>query len=165
MVAVLCNGFLHATTLAGKQAEPFVEYIFGEVEVPSLDTDRGPIPPFDNTRNLTLNQQNPRVQVLLTWLAECIEEVRQELVERDKRRRYSREMRLLRKVADEIQGLLDEDFRVVQETLPWVTMPGARRRGKAKGHRSRDRDGVSPPLLRAPQGLIERGRTLVNRVL
>ena len=30
-IAVLCHGFLHATTLAGRSREPLVEYIFGEV--------------------------------------------------------------------------------------------------------------------------------------
>ena len=162
-VAILCNGFLHANTLAGKQADPFIEYVFGEVEVPSLDADTGPTPAFDNTRNLTLNMQNPRVQALLAWLAGCLEEVRQELVARDKRRRYSREMRLLRKFAGEIQGVLDDDFRVVQETLPWATMPGARRRGKAKRSRGSDEIKITP--TGRTQTLIERGRALVNRLL
>lgn len=165
-VAVLSGGFLHATTLAGKQAEPFVEYIFGEVEAPALDSDSDPIPAFDNTRNLTLNAQNPRVQALLGWLADCIEEVRQELIARDKRRRYSKEMRLLRKVAAEIQGFLEEDFRVVQDTLPWATMRGSRRRRKSKGQAaSPQKTGSSAqPAPRSPT-LLERGRAFVNRLL
>ncbi|HLF28741.1 MAG TPA: ATP-binding protein [Anaerolineae bacterium] len=161
-IAVLCNGFLHATTLAGKQAEPFVEYIFGEVEAPGLDADGEPLPAFDNTRSLTLNPQNPRVQALLDWLAECIETVRRELVARDKRRRYSKEMRLLRRVAGEIQDFLDEDFRVVQATMPWATLSG-RRRGKSK--RRSAPDATAPAAPSPGITLLERGRVLVNRVL
>ncbi len=162
-VAVLCNGFMHATTLAGKQSEPFVEFIFGEVEAPSLDEDSGPIPPFDNTRNLALNPQNPRVQVLTEWLGECIDEVRRELIERDKRRRYSKEMRLLHKVAGQIQSYLNDDFKVVQQAMPWATMPGARHRNKTK------RKGVSfgktaADAIQTPS-LVERSRSLVNRLL
>ncbi len=164
VIAVLSNGYLHAGTLAGKAGEPFVEYIFGEVEVPSLDEENDAIPAFDNTRSLTLNQQNPRVQALLAWLADCIEEVRRELVERDKRRRYSKEMRLLRKVAGEIEGFLAEDFTVVQETLPWATMPGSRRR-KTKGrHAGAAKRELPLPPIPEPT-LAERGRAWINRLL
>lgn len=161
-VAVLSGGFLHATTLAGKQGEPFTEYIFGEVEVPRLDEDTSPIPAFDNTRSLTLNPQNPLVQTLTRWLAECIAEVQHELIERDKRRRYSKEMRVLRKVSGEIETFLNEDFRVVQETMPWATMPGARRRAKRTNGKPRDEKTVAPA---PPRTLYERGRSLVNRLL
>jgi hypothetical protein len=165
VVAVLCNGFLQATTLAGKQSELFVEYIFGEVEVPGLDSDTGAIPPFDNTRNLSLNLQNPKVQVLLTWLSECIEEVRQELIARDKRRRYSREMRLLRRVANKIGNYLAEDFRVVQETLPWATMSG-RRRAKNKGRRQHDgKSELAPTEPARTLTLFERTQNWVNTLL
>ncbi len=103
------------------------------------------------------------MQALLTWLAECLEEVRQELVARDKRRRYSREMRLLRKFAGEIQDVLDDDFRIVQETLPWATMPGARRRGKTK--RPRSPDAAKIAAATQAETLIGRGRALINRLL
>lgn len=162
-VAVLCNGFLHATTLAGRQSEPFVEFIFGEVEAPSLDEESGPIPPFDNTRNLALNPQNPRVQALTDWLGECIDEVREELVERDKRRRYSKEMRLLHKVADEISGYLNDDFKVVQQAMPWATMPGARHRNKAKKKGGRFGKATADPIQTL--SLVERSRSLVNKLL
>lgn len=164
-VAVLCNDFLQATTLAGKQAEPFVEFIFGEVEVPGLDEDTGPIPPFDNTRNLALNPQNPRVQALLAWLGDCIQEVRAGLVERDRRRRYSKEMRLLHKVAGEIQTYLNDDFRVVQQTMPWATLPGSRRREEPK--KSAVSFAKTPIVLETlpPRSLLQRSRSLVNRLL
>lgn len=170
-VAVLCNGFLHATTLAGKQAEPFIEYVFGEVGVPSLDADDGPVPAFDNTRNLSLNPHNPRVQALLAWLAECLETVRQELVARDKRRRYSREMRQLRKLADEIQGFLDDDFRMVQAALPWATLSGTHRRSRDRarpGRRATRARQARDSLQRAAPKvatLVTRGRTWINRLL
>ena len=122
-IAVLCHGFLHAVTLAGRGRDPLVEYIFGEVEVPSLDDDPGPVPPFDNTRSLALNQHNPRVQVLEAWLGECMDEVLAKLEEREKRRRSDRERRLLKRVAGRIKSLLDEDFQEIQAALPWANLP------------------------------------------
>lgn len=163
-VAILCNGFLHATTLAGKQGEPFVEFIFGEVEAPRLDEDTGPIPPFDNTRNLALNPQNARVQALAAWLGDCIEQVRAELVERDRRRRYSKEMRLLVKVAGEIENYLNDDFRVVQQTMPWATLPGSRRRSPSK-KRTVTFAKTQTDAAQNPGSLIQRSRALVNRLL
>ena len=139
-IAVLCHGFLHAVTLAGRGRDPLVEYIFGEVEVPSLDDDPGPVPPFDNTRSLALNQHNPRVQVLEAWLGECMDEVLAKLEEREKRRRSDRERRLLKRVAGRIKSLLDEDFQEIQAALPWANLPSSR-------------GGIQPPsAVSAPRG-------------
>jgi hypothetical protein len=162
VIAVLCNGYLHATTLAGKQSEPFVEYIFGEVEAPMLDRDTGPLPPFDNTRNLALNPQNPRVQALNTWLADCIDQVLQELIERDRRRKYSQETRMLRKVADEIQSFLDDDFVRIQETLPWATISGTRRRKASRAKRTQSAAHLPKP---GTPSFVARGRAFVRRLL
>ncbi len=162
-VAVLSNSFLHATTLAGKQGQPFVEYIFGEVEVPSLDTETDPIPAFDNTRSLTLNPQNPRVQALSEWLARCIEEVRQYLIERDKRRSRSKEMRLLQKVSGEIGNFLTEDFRVMQEATPWTTRSGERHRHEKRSRTPRREERITAPHDPAP--FFEHSRRASDRQL
>ncbi|MBM3150705.1 MAG: hypothetical protein FJZ96_00640 [Chloroflexi bacterium] len=126
-IAVLCHGYLHATTLAGRSRAPLAEYIFGEVEVPGLDDDPGPVPAFDNTRSLGLNPQNPKVQALETWLGACIDEALRELAERERRRQKAREQRLLRRVAGRIKNFLDEDFQSIQESLPWASLPVARK--------------------------------------
>ncbi len=126
-VAVLCHGYLHAKTLAGKNGEPFIEYLFGEVEVPGLDEDPGPIPAFDNTRSLALNPQNPKIRVLEAWLGECIDGILRTLAERERSRQHARDQYLLRKVASRIKGFLDEDFRTIQESMPWASLPGSRK--------------------------------------
>ncbi|KAF0106635.1 MAG: Uncharacterized protein FD146_2434 [Anaerolineaceae bacterium] len=127
-IAVLCHGFLHAATLTGRSREPLAEYIFGEVEVPALDDDPGPIPAFDNTRSLALNPRNPKVQALEGWLGECIDEVLKTLAEREKRRALARQQRLLRKITGRIKTFLDEDFLEIQESMPWASLPAARKR-------------------------------------
>ena len=161
-VAVLCHGYLHATTLAGRSRAALVEYIFGEVEVPALDDDPGPVLAFDNTRNLSLNPQNPKVQTLETWLGECIDDVLGKLAEREKRRQLAREQHLLRKMATQIKSFLDDDFLAIQGSMPWASLPGSRRRSQpAPGSQSRQ------PTARPkqPQSVIERSLGWVRRLL
>ncbi len=162
-VAVLCHGFLHAVTLAGRSREPLAEYLFGEVEVPALDDDPGPVPAFDNTRSLALNPRNPKVQALEVWLGECIDEVLEELAEREKRRQLARQQRLLRKITGRIKTFLDEDFLEIQESLPWASLPAARKRelpqqAARTGSRSAGRNPAPRPSL------LQRGFTWLRRL-
>jgi hypothetical protein len=53
-IDVLSHGIWHETTLAGHEGKDQAEYIFGEVDVPILEEGEWKIPPFDNTRNNTL---------------------------------------------------------------------------------------------------------------
>lgn len=162
-IAVLCHGFLHATTLAGRSREPLVEYLFGEVEVPALDDDPGPVPAFDNTRSLGLNPQNPKVQVLEAWLGECIDEVLGKLAEREKRRQKAREQRLLRRVAGSIKSFLDEDFLSIQESLPWASLPITRKRPEeARESDTRPTAGRKP---RRRPSILKRGIAWLRRLL
>lgn len=113
-IDVLSHGIWHDTTLADHKSKEQTEYIFGEVDVPILEDKEWKIPPFDNTRNNTLNIQNPVVAVLMGWLSECIDEVRKKLVAREKTRRQSEQARRLEKEAAKIAALLNEDFRKLQ---------------------------------------------------
>ena len=164
-IAVLCHGFLHAATLAGRSREPLVEYLFGEVEVPALDDDPGPVPAFDNTRSLGLNPQNPRVQALEAWLGECIDEVLAKLVEREKRRRHAREQRLLRRVAGRIKTLLDEDFLAIQESLPWASLPASRKPEPAAAAARSDTKPTARRKAKKRPSLVKRGLAWLRRLL
>jgi hypothetical protein len=163
-IAVLCHRYLHATTLAGRNREPLVEYIFGEVEVPSLDDDPGPVPAFDNTRSLSLNPQNPKVQALEAWLGACLDEVLKKLAEREKRRQQAREQHLLRRMATEIKTFLDEDFLAIQGAMPWASMPGTRKHASQEPD-TRPREGSRPPRTTQPPSVIERSIDWVRGLL
>lgn len=163
-VAVLCHGYLHATTLAGRGREPLVEYIFGEVEVPVLDDDPGPVPAFDNTRNLSLNPQNPKVQALETWLGECLDEVLKKLAERERRRQSAREQHLLRRMAGEIKSFLDDDFLAIQRELPWASLPGTRK-DAAREEKTQPRGAPRPPKKKRSPSMIERGLDWIRQRL
>ena len=110
-IAVLCNGFLNAMTLAGCEGKPEAQYLFGEIEAAVLDDDRSPVPAFLATRDLTLNPWHPTVAELLPWVRASIETVRRELVRRAGDRRRAAEQQELEQLGDDISTLLNAIYR------------------------------------------------------
>jgi len=109
-IDVLSHGIWHETTLAGIEKKEHANYIFGHIDVPILEDGEWPVPPFDNTRNNTLNIQNPAVAMLLGWISEELEEIRSHLVEKEKERQRSEQTKQLKKEADKIAEILNEHF-------------------------------------------------------
>ncbi|MYD11844.1 MAG: hypothetical protein F4X02_17585 [Chloroflexi bacterium] len=143
-IDVLSYGIWHATTLVGIENKERSQYIFGEVDVPVLEDGEWEIPPFDNTRSVKLNDQNPTVAILLGWISEELEQVRLELVKEENQRRKSEQARKLEKEAERIARILNEDF-AQQE----MELEKARRARNLAGHMSVDdlpggEDGLSP---------------------
>jgi len=115
-IDILSNGNWHETTLAGLENKEFSDFLFGEIDIPILeDRENWDIPPFDNTRNNTLNRQNPLVVSLLGWLATELDVERRRLVEEDRKRKASEETRKLQREADRIAKILNEDFEKLLE--------------------------------------------------
>jgi hypothetical protein len=110
-VAVLCEGFLNAMTLAGLEGKPEAQYLFGEMEAGVLDDDAAQIPAFLSTRDLTLNPWNPIVAELLPWLRSSLEAVRRELVRRASERRREAEAQELDRLGQDISTLLSAMYR------------------------------------------------------
>jgi hypothetical protein len=117
-IDVLSKGIWHDTTSGSLEGE-IVRRIFGEVDMPFLEEkyDQEKIPPFDNTRNMTLNLSNPLVASLLGWIDECLLEISKDLAIQEKKRRESEESRRLARQAAEIEELLNNDFRTLQMEL------------------------------------------------
>lgn len=115
-VDILSNGFWHETTLAGLEGKEFANFIFGEIEVPLFEEkDDWKIPPFDNTRNNTLNKQNPYVVTLLGWISNEIEKKRIILIEEENKRKKTEEAKKLIKEAEKIASILNDDFNKLLE--------------------------------------------------
>jgi histidine kinase/DNA gyrase B/HSP90-like ATPase len=125
-VSIYSNGVWHESTLAGSEGKEMSNYIFGEIEVPALDDDSSPIPPFDLSRSMRLNHSNEIVQAIYAFVNRSVEEVRKELLEQEKRRRSSEEAKRLNSQADEIARLINEDFSLFKTKVAKV-------RAKARG--------------------------------
>lgn len=110
-VAVLCDGYLNAMTLAGLEGKPEAQYLFGEIDVPALDDDTAAVPAFMSTRDLTLNPWNPIVAELVPWLRTALEAVRRELVRRAGERRRAAEQQELERLGTELSSLLAGIYR------------------------------------------------------
>ena len=111
-VAVLAGpGNLVAIERGGLEHKEFGNYLFGDIDVPALETYSTPLEPFDGSRSLTLNPKHPVVAVLVGFIGSKMEQVRQELVAEYKSAREEEEARRLAKQADALADILNDDFR------------------------------------------------------
>ena len=125
-VSIYSNGVMHETTLAGFEGREMSQYIFGEIDVPRLDDDTSPMRPFDLSRSLQLNRNNPLVQAIYAFIGPRIDQLRRELLADERKRRASAEAKRLGKQAAEIAKVINEDFRDFRERV-------AKARAKAAG--------------------------------
>jgi hypothetical protein len=120
-------GNLVAIERAGIEGKEFGNYLFGDIDVPALETYPTPIEPFDSTRSLQLNPQHPVVVVLLGFIGSKLEEARASLVRRSKEARKTEQARRLAAEADKIAEILNEDFRKISERLHEIRAASSRR--------------------------------------
>jgi hypothetical protein len=131
-IDILAHGIWHETTLAGLENKEFANYLFGEIDVPIFEEKEDwKIPPFDNTRNNTLNRQNPYVVTLLGWMKDELEKERRELVEQDRKRKLSEEAKKLKKEAEKLAKILNDDFEKLLEDYELAKQLTAKR-GKTR---------------------------------
>jgi hypothetical protein len=117
-IAVMAGpGNLVAIERGGVEHKEFGNYLFGEVDVPALETFETPLEPFDPSRSLTLNPKHPVVAVLLGFIGSKLEHVRQELVCDERSAREQEEARRLARHADDLADVLNEDFASQMQRL------------------------------------------------
>lgn len=130
-IDILAHGIWHETTLAGIERKECANQLFGQVDVPILEDGEWPIPAFDNTRNNTLNRQNPVVVVLLGWISQELEGIRSDLVRQVRKRRQSEIEAKLTKEAERISEILNQDFAQQEMELELAQSVSKRRSGRS----------------------------------
>lgn len=130
-IDILSHGIWHGTTLAGIENKDRANYLFGQIDVPILEDGEWKIPAFDNTRNNTLNPQNPIVAVLLGWLHEELEVVRENLVEKEHKRRELEATKQLEEEAERIANIINDDFALQELELELKDKVSKRSGGKS----------------------------------
>ena len=136
-------GNLVAIERAGIETKEFGNYLFGEIDVPALETFQSPIEPYDTTRSLQLNPQHPVAISLLGFIGSKLEEVRANLVRRSKEARKTEQARRLALEADKIAQILNEDFRKVSERLHEIRAASSRK-GAAQSRTATAETGKEP---------------------
>jgi hypothetical protein len=117
-IAVLSHGVWYESTLAGSERKEQANYIFGEIDVPSLaDAGDADIPAFDLSRRMKLNKSNPLVQKIHAFVGMCVEEVRAKLVEEEQARRKSAQAQALKREASKIAEIINKDFAAFKDKL------------------------------------------------
>lgn len=110
-IDILSEGIWHETTLGDIEGRELSERLFGEVEVPLLEQVSDDIAPFDNTRNNLLNRANPRVVILIAWVSQELEKVRQSLVKEEREKRKTEQAKKLAQEAQRMADILNDDFK------------------------------------------------------
>lgn len=116
-ISIYSHGIWHETTLAGNENREMSQYIFGEVDVPKLDKDKSPIPPFDLSRSMRLNPNNELVKAIYGFIGFWVDKTRRELVNAEKKRKESADSKKLAKQAREIANLINDDFSEFREKI------------------------------------------------
>ena len=109
----------------------FGNYLFGDIDVPALETFDTPIQPFDDSRSLKLNPEHPVVRTLIGFLGSKLEEVRQEQARASREAHKTEQMRRLAQEADKIAEFLNKDFEQLRDRLEQIRSAAASR-GPAK---------------------------------
>jgi hypothetical protein len=116
-ISIYSNGVWYETTLAGEENRDMSQFIFGEIDVPSIDSDTSPIPPVDMSRSMKLNPSNELVQAVYSFIGRSVRQVRLQLVEEEKKRKASQETKRLMKEANEIARVINEDFESFRQRI------------------------------------------------
>jgi len=124
-VSIFSNGVWHETTLAGAEGKEMSNYVIGEIDVPRLDEDNTPISPFDLSRSMRLNPSNELVRAIYAFVGQSVEQVRRELVDRERQRRQSEEAKHLADQAADIASFLNEDFDSFRDKISKVKVKAA----------------------------------------
>jgi hypothetical protein len=109
-IAISASGVWHECTLLGAEGKPMSEFIFGEIDVPLLESDTSVPPAFDLSRSMTLNPENPLVQSIHSFVGPKIEQVLQDLQTEHKLRKSAEDAKRLQKEAGKIEEIINQDF-------------------------------------------------------
>lgn len=109
-----------AVETGGVDRKELGNFLFGEINVPRLESVKTTIEPYDASRSLQLNPQHPVCAVLIPFIASKLEEVRLKQVRRLSDARKTEQARRLASEADKIAEILNQDFRNVVVKLQGI---------------------------------------------
>jgi hypothetical protein len=119
-------GNLVAIETGGIDRKELGSYLFGDLDVPALETFKSTIEPYDGTRSLQLNPLHPVCSVLIPFIGSKLEEVRLKQLRKLGDARKTEQARRLASEAERIAEVLNEDFRNVMSKLQGIRAVAAR---------------------------------------
>lgn len=156
-------GNLVAIETAGVNSKELGNYLFGDIDVPALETYETPLEPYDQSRNLQLNPQHPVAQALLPFIGSKLEEVRKLQVAKLREAQKSEEARRLSEQAEQIADILNEDFTKIlgrlQDIRSAAARPGPANAKAGNGAQSEDQEGVWVEGISHPGEVLDASTT------
>lgn len=155
-------GNLVAIETGGIEKKEMGNYLFGEVDIPALETTEVPIEPYDPSRSLRLNLNHPVSMALVQFIAPKLDEVRRIQVSKLREIKKTEDARRLSKLAERIAEMLNDDFREVASRLQAIrstaahTGPVGSRFGGTRGTAQEEEGFVQG--LEQPGNVEERGQ-------
>jgi hypothetical protein len=110
-------GNLVAIETGGIEKKEMGNYLFGEIDVPALETSESPLEAYDPSRSLKLNLNHPVSLVLVQFVAPKLDEVRRMQVAKLRELKRTEDAKRLNSLAESIATLLNDDFKEVAMRL------------------------------------------------
>lgn len=117
-VSVHCGpGNLVAVEDSGVCSKDMGEYIFGEIDVPRLESVEYEMDAFNASRDMKLRPEHPVAIALIAFIGTKLELIRKQLVKKKREASQEQANQELKQQADKIADLLNADFKAVNEKL------------------------------------------------
>jgi hypothetical protein len=110
-------GNLVAVERAGVERKEFGNYLFGDIDVPRLESHSTSIQPYDASRSLQLNPMHPVAAALVGFIGSKLDEVRLGLVAEAREARKTEQARRLAAEASKLSQIINNDFQQVKQRL------------------------------------------------
>ena len=116
-IKILSNNTLQEMSLCGSEGKEMANHIFGEIDCPKLDDDDQEIAATTIARDMALNQNNPIVKALYSFVGPHVDEVRKNLVIENNKRKQSEEAKKLKEEAEKISEKLNQHFEKFKDKI------------------------------------------------
>jgi hypothetical protein len=119
-IAIYADSVWVANSNGGLTNKDMINYLFGDIDVPTLDNNNSQIAAFDSSRSLQLNPKLPMVQQLEAFISQCLEKVRLELVKEKRKLERDVKLRSLNDSASRMAEALNQACHEIYEQLPAI---------------------------------------------
>ena len=122
------TGNLIAIETGGVDSKEMGEFLFGEIDIPAIETFQSDIEIIDSSRSMQLKMGHPLANALIPFVASNLEIVRKKLVARKKEEKKSEQEQQLKSEADKLSDLLNQDLSNLVDRLQTMGLASTQRR-------------------------------------
>jgi hypothetical protein len=122
------EGNMVAIETGGVDSKDMGEFLFGAIDVPSIESFESEIDAFDSSRSMQLKMGHPVVNQLIPFIGTHLERVRKTLVARKKEEKKSEQEKRLQEEAEKLSDVLNEDLKQFMDRLQGIKVASTKRK-------------------------------------